>query len=197
MPKIVDREEMQIGILDAAQTVYLDKGYHSATIADVADAAGVAKGTIYLYYKNKEALAEAMMHNHFDGMQDRFFGGGQPATLDAFARSLNKTMKLPNGDARYIRLFFEVFGEKFTSDEFMKNFGGFFERLGDQYAGYIAHLQDLGEVRKDADPRDLGRLLAAMVDGIILHRGFFSIPESKHAKLRGELAGLFVRGLAA
>lgn len=197
MPKIVDREEMQLGILHAAQRVYLEKGYHSATIADVAHAAGVAKGTIYLYYKNKEALALSMMHTHFDGMQGRFFGGKKPATLDAFAKSLTKTMTVPDDDARYIRLFFEVFGEKFTSDTFMEEFGGFFDRLGGHYADHITHLQAIGEIRQDADPRNLGRLLAAMVDGIILHRGFFSIPERKHAKLRIELAAMFVRGLAA
>lgn len=75
--------------------------------------------------------------------------------------------------------------------------GTFFDRLGAHYAQRFVHLQELGEVRKDADPVHLGRVLAAMVDGIILHRGLFMIPESRHVKLRTELATMFVKGLAA
>ncbi len=40
-------------ILRAAMKVFADLGYHQATIAQIAREAGVADGTIYLYFKNK------------------------------------------------------------------------------------------------------------------------------------------------
>lgn len=43
-------------ILKAAERVFATKGYHKATIQDVAKEAQYAVGTIYLYYKHKEAL---------------------------------------------------------------------------------------------------------------------------------------------
>lgn len=43
-------------ILDAATTVFAEKGFERATIRDVAKAAGVADGTIYNYFENKTAL---------------------------------------------------------------------------------------------------------------------------------------------
>src|ERR1043166_5307205 len=43
-------------ILDAATRVFAAKGYNGATIRDVAQAAGVADGTIYNYFENKDAL---------------------------------------------------------------------------------------------------------------------------------------------
>jgi AcrR family transcriptional regulator len=43
-------------ILDAAARVFLDRGLAEATMADVAEAAGVAKGTVYLYFDSKSAL---------------------------------------------------------------------------------------------------------------------------------------------
>src|SRR5689334_13571935 len=43
-------------ILDAAARVFAEKGYHRATIRDVAQAAGIADGTIYNYFANKAAL---------------------------------------------------------------------------------------------------------------------------------------------
>ncbi len=43
-------------ILDAATTVFAAKGFHRATIREVAGAAGVADGTIYNYFENKAAL---------------------------------------------------------------------------------------------------------------------------------------------
>ena len=41
-------------ILEAAVTVFAEKGYHRATIRDIARTAGVADGTIYNYFKNKQ-----------------------------------------------------------------------------------------------------------------------------------------------
>ena len=43
-------------ILAAAARVFADKGFHRATIRDLAQAAGIADGTIYNYFKNKDAL---------------------------------------------------------------------------------------------------------------------------------------------
>lgn len=43
-------------ILEAAAAVFAEKGFHPATIRDVARAAGVADGTIYNYFENKPAL---------------------------------------------------------------------------------------------------------------------------------------------
>jgi AcrR family transcriptional regulator len=43
-------------LLTAARTIFSKKGFHEATIDDVAEAAEVAKGTVYLYYKSKRDL---------------------------------------------------------------------------------------------------------------------------------------------
>jgi TetR/AcrR family fatty acid metabolism transcriptional regulator len=43
-------------ILDAAVRVFAEKGYRGARVSDVAREAGVADGTIYLYFDNKDAL---------------------------------------------------------------------------------------------------------------------------------------------
>ncbi|MDA8404505.1 MAG: helix-turn-helix domain containing protein, partial [Desulfobacteraceae bacterium] len=40
-------------ILNAAIKVFAEQAYHKATISQVAKAAGVADGTIYIYFKNK------------------------------------------------------------------------------------------------------------------------------------------------
>ncbi len=43
-------------IESAAQKIFLKKGYRRATVGEIAKLAGVGKGTIYLYFKNKEDL---------------------------------------------------------------------------------------------------------------------------------------------
>jgi len=43
-------------ILDAAVNVFADQGFHNSTIAQIAREAGVADGTIYLYFKNKQDI---------------------------------------------------------------------------------------------------------------------------------------------
>jgi len=195
MPKVVDREEMQHGILDAAMQVYAKKGYHAATIDDVAKEAGLGKGTLYLYFKNKDAIAIAMVDRHFKGMEDRFFEAEMPETLAAFATQLSETMDIPDDHAKFIRVFFEVFGPSFASDAFSAKVADFFDRLGDHYAEQIKHLQSGGQIRDDADADKLGRVLASLIDGMILHKGLFSIPAKRHNPMRAEAVEMFVRGL--
>jgi AcrR family transcriptional regulator len=47
-------------ILDAAQAVFAERGYHRTTIKDVAARADVADGTLYNYFENKDALLSAL-----------------------------------------------------------------------------------------------------------------------------------------
>jgi AcrR family transcriptional regulator len=43
-------------IIDGARTVFLARGFDAASMGDIAKAAGVSKGTLYVYFKNKEEL---------------------------------------------------------------------------------------------------------------------------------------------
>ncbi len=54
-------------LLSAARKVFREKGYQGATISDIVREAGVAKGTFYLYYSSKTAIAVALR----DGLMQR------------------------------------------------------------------------------------------------------------------------------
>jgi AcrR family transcriptional regulator len=48
------RTERRRAILDAAQRVFRDKGYHQASVHDIIDEARIARGTFYLYFTSKQ-----------------------------------------------------------------------------------------------------------------------------------------------
>lgn len=54
------REERADLILETAREVFADKGYHGASIEDIAARAGIAKGTVYLHFPSKEDLLAAL-----------------------------------------------------------------------------------------------------------------------------------------
>ena len=54
--KDVVTEFRTAGILEAARSVFAMKGFSEATVDDIANAAGVAKGTVYLYYRSKRDI---------------------------------------------------------------------------------------------------------------------------------------------
>ena len=56
-----ERRQRMRAIRAAALDVFAAKGFSAARLEDVAQAAGVAKGTIYLYFKSKEDLLESIV----------------------------------------------------------------------------------------------------------------------------------------
>ena len=59
----VDPETRRQAIIEAALTVFAENGFGAARLDDVAARAGVAKGTLYLYFEDKESLFEAVIRN--------------------------------------------------------------------------------------------------------------------------------------
>ena len=63
--RAVTRAERRAEILTAARDVFTKRGYHRATVDDIVAAAGVARGTFYLYFEDKRSV--------FAELIDRFF----------------------------------------------------------------------------------------------------------------------------
>lgn len=60
-PRTKDKDVRTDEILKAAMEVFFERGYQSTTVEAIAKKAGIAKGTVYLYYKGKEDLYAALM----------------------------------------------------------------------------------------------------------------------------------------
>ena len=87
----IARVEKRDRIIAAAISVFAEKGFHAARISDIADKAGVADGTIYLYFRHKEDILLVIFEEKMDelladlavalrGLTD------PPARIRAFAR---------------------------------------------------------------------------------------------------------------
>lgn len=58
-------------ILQAAGTLFAERGYDCTPIADIADRAGVASGTIIYHFKRKERLLAELALRYLNGLHDR------------------------------------------------------------------------------------------------------------------------------
>jgi len=109
-------------ILEAAETVFAEKGYDKATISEISGAANVAEGTLYDYFKNKEDL----LHSVF---QYRF--GEHIDSLDELFEIKTPLRKLK----RFMRYYFSIY---LNQPSFVKTFilNGIFNRRFYQSPAY-------------------------------------------------------------
>ena len=67
-PIAKDHDEKRGAILTNAATVFAEQGYDRASMAQVAEACGISKSLIYHYYPSKEALLNAILSDHLEGL---------------------------------------------------------------------------------------------------------------------------------
>jgi AcrR family transcriptional regulator len=78
--RIASKEERRATLLAAARDVFSNQGYHAATIDDVTRAAGVAKGTFYLYFKDKQQVYAELLSDFLRVILETVRGIGPSAT---------------------------------------------------------------------------------------------------------------------
>jgi AcrR family transcriptional regulator len=88
-------------IMDGARKVFWSDGFDGASMNDIAHAAGVSKGTLYVYFDSKEQLFEALIREDKEQQAERLCvfpreGGGDPAALlGEFGRRLVEMIMRP------------------------------------------------------------------------------------------------------
>ncbi len=101
-PKFKRRSEARPDeILDAALGLFLVKGFAQTTVEEIAAAASLSKGTVYLYFASKEALLEGLVHRAVSPLAERAVSEletGHDHPRDTLARVLTSIAKAMNDD---------------------------------------------------------------------------------------------------
>jgi len=182
-------------ILRAAVKVFARKGFHGARVAEVARAAGVADGTIYLYFKNKEDLLLQIFTDRLDGLlaQCRRSLGDEP-TPEA---RLRKIILLQLGLLEEHRDLAEVITVNIRQSKRILQTGTmprFVEYL-DTIAEVVAEGQAKGALRKDVSPRVVARSLFGALDGLTLTWALGRAEPGGLTRAAGQIADIFIEGL--
>jgi AcrR family transcriptional regulator len=200
MPKVVPgyKDEARARIVDAAQRLFVSKGYRRTTMDDLAAALGVSKGALYQYYRSKvDVLREIQAQNRRTArrwMEEALERPGEPAAT--FYRSFEDVFDRW-ADREQVALYFEILGEASHDQEI-------------RAAIRVDHREDLKSLRRFLIELQRRRLLASAVDldvlafmvialfqGAVWDLSIGLDSEHTHRMLRDSLHEILVRAPAA
>ncbi|MGH9468034.1 MAG: TetR/AcrR family transcriptional regulator [Terriglobales bacterium] len=162
-------------ILDAARTVFGERGFAAATVEMIAVEAGVAKGTLYLYYASKDAIFWAALLSRFREMYERTKQAvaAEASTKAKIRAALEVRFEFFRSDEKFVRMYVTEFGYLCRTQ------GGPMHELWLEAAQYLAGVLETG--MKSGELRTLPVMetalaLMEMVKGVFLMR-FSGVPE--------------------
>lgn len=188
--------DKRAAILDAATTVFAKRGYFSAQVADVARSAGVAAGTVYLYFRSKDEILTSI----FDRTMKEAIDEGR-AAIDGLTDPVERLRRIARthlarlGRDRDLAIVFQV--ELRQTTKFMERFSatGFRDYLA-IIQRTIEDGQTAGVFRKSFDARTAAKVFFGAVDEMatnwILSRRRYAL-----AGQADEIVDLLVGGLGA
>ncbi|MEV6275773.1 TetR/AcrR family transcriptional regulator [Nocardia sp. NPDC051832] len=157
MPKIVDRAARQEEILDAAAKVFARKGFAASRIEDVAAEAGIAKGSVYLYFESRNALLTGVFDSYAAKAAQVLTELGAGSPLERLSRLIRATLELLAAHPDHARVLLDVWASNPPID-----MAGMYR----EYRGAIADL--LTEAAADGALRPgIGAPHAAVIVGAI------------------------------
>jgi len=155
-------------ILQSAMRVFALKGYYGAKVSDIADDAGVADGTIYLYFKSKDDLLISLFEAQMERVHEALAGAtaGADDASDKLRRFIRAYMDLTAENRHGAEV---IAIELRQSAKFMKEyknprFAEFLKLL----AGIIAEGQKKGGFRADVPAPIAARALFGALDELTI-----------------------------
>ncbi len=183
-------------ILDAAVRVFAKKGFYATRVSEVAKAAGVADGTIYLYFKSKDELLVSLFEDRVERLL-AFMQTEMPSAASA-AEKLRRIIELQLGLLEGERDLAEVITVILRqSTKLMKEYAApKFTAYLDAIAQVVEAGQGSGELRTDVSPHLAARAIFGMLDGIAMTWALGKADRGGLVRASGQLAEMVLRGLS-
>jgi TetR/AcrR family transcriptional regulator, fatty acid metabolism regulator protein len=183
-------------ILRAATSVFAHNGYFNSKVADIARAAGVADGTVYLYFKSKEEI----LHSIFDRSVDEALGAAKKQ-IESVADPKEKLRQIALlhlerlGADRDLAVVFQV--ELRGSTKFMEEFSaaGFAEYLA-LIRSTFEEGQRAGAFRTDLNAKVVAKILFGALDEMATN-WILSKRRYKLAPMADQVLDIFLNGVKA
>lgn len=156
-------EERKKQILECAKKIFASKGYYQTQISDIQNAAGVARGTIYLYFKNKDDIFATILENMFqewksvlyktpDSDQEIYQSG-----IKFFEYKIRTSFEFFAGDPDFCNILLKIslgLGENFNS-----LVSRFDRQINELARNYIKAGIRMNRIKSDADVELLSNLI--------------------------------------
>jgi len=184
-------------ILKAAIRVFAKNGFYATRVSEIAKAAGVADGTIYLYFKNKDDVLITIFE---DGIQQLLGILREVATSEQpFDERITRIIELQLGLLEEQRDLAEVITVNLRqSSSLLKQYAApLFMEYIDVIAGLVREGQKEGAFRKDINARVVARSLFGALDAILLTWALGEADPASLRKAAAHCANLFLEGLRA
>jgi AcrR family transcriptional regulator len=174
MPKIVDKDEKSQLIADVALKVFRRRGFTRTRMADIAEAAGIGKGTIYEYFKSKTDMLQFAFDQYFEVFAD----GALKAMADA-AGPAQKLIALIDFSFEHIAqwedhctAYLSYISSEGSGTEKVFSLDSLYDTMDQLLVALIREGQAAGEIDPGIEPSSMARLFICIYDGVILHRLF-------------------------
>ena len=174
MPKIVDKTDKRKMIADAALKVFRKRGYPKTRMLDIAQAAGIGKGTVYEYFKDKADILRFAFDQYFN-----IFAQGVLWAIKDQQKPSEKLLSLVDFALQHAAewedhcaIYVDYFGAARTDRGSIFSLSAMYEQMKGILINLIREGQVSGEIDDDFDPVVVSELLVSIFDGIILHRVF-------------------------
>lgn len=183
-------------ILAAAVRVFAKSGFFDARVSDVAKAAGVADGTIYLYFTSKEQLLVSLFEDRVDKLLS--FMQTDLTKLGSAKEKLRRVIELQLGLLEGERDLAEVItvivrqSSKLLKEYATPKFSAYLDAI----ARIVAEGQAAGDFRTDVSPGLVARATFGALDGVTFTWALGRAEEGALVRAAGQIADIFLRGLS-
>jgi TetR/AcrR family fatty acid metabolism transcriptional regulator len=200
-PRKIDKQARREDILSAAMGVFARHGYRQTTIDQIADAAGISKGAVYLSFATKEDLFYALFERMTQAAMHApdASGEGPPASAKAQIQALfDGMLAMIDANEQIIPLtleFWSACGVEETRERFGKRFAELFGTFRSLLSGLIEQGARKGEFRRDLPVPALASAIMAMIDGLLLQQ--WTDPHIRASKITRSALPVLLQALDA
>jgi len=166
-PNVSDERKTQI--INAAEGVFMEKGFDQARMDDIAEETGLSKGTLYLYFKSKDELIIAILDRMFQREFKQFenLNFVELSAVDAIWKITDLLTKDILGLQRLIPIVYQFLALAFRNKYVQLALKKYINRYVDVLVPIIQHGIDSGEFHQ-VDVREVAIAMGAVIEGTLL-----------------------------